>query len=165
MELTIPQKNTLKINSKKGCILIDPDAIEDAKIIIQSDPDAPMLDSTQDTLVIYGPGDFEASGVLIKGSKLDGGVSYSIDADDSRIIFAKSTSISRLTDEDDYDAVVIKAVEPVEESVLSAISSKLVVVYGDEVNIPEAIKQNRVNKINLKKIEDTSSNVVYLAKK
>lgn len=165
MELTTPQKNTLKINSKRGYILVDPDSSEDAKIIIQNDNDAPVIEQTSDNLVIYGPGDFESSGILIKGSRLDGGVSYSIDADDNRVLLAKSTSISKLTDEDDYDAVVVKAVEPVEESALSAISTKLVVVYGDENNIPDAIKQNKVNKINLRKTDDLGSNVIYLEKK
>lgn len=165
MELTVPRANTLKINCKNGYILVDPDISEDAKVIILNDVDNLDIKQTSDNLVIYGPGDYESSGILIKGSKLDGGVSYSIGAEDNRILLSQSSSISKLTDEDEFDAVVIKAVAPVEESALSAISAKLVVVYGDEANIPQNVKVNNINKLNFKKRDELGSNVVYLEKK
>ena len=37
MEFTSPSLNTLKINSKKGYILVDPEAGEDAKVVILAD--------------------------------------------------------------------------------------------------------------------------------
>lgn len=165
MELTSPILNTLKINSKKGYILIDPDSSEDAKIIVLSDGSTMDIAQTPDNLVIFGPGDFEASGILIKGTRQDSETIYSIDTGDGRALLASSTSISKLTDEDDYDAVIIKAVAPVTESDLSSISSQLVVVYGDEANIPETVKTSRFPKINLRKKEELGSNLVYLEKK
>lgn len=165
MELTSPRLNTLKINSKKGYILVDPDAAEDAKVIILSDDSEQDIPQTTERLVIYGPGDFEASGILIKGTRNDNQTMYSIDTGEGRILVASSTSISKLADEDDYDIVAVKAVGPIEESAISSLSSNLVVVYGDEVNIPDSLKDKRVPKVNNKKKEELESNVVYLEKK
>jgi hypothetical protein len=90
---------------------------------------------------------------------------YTIDTGEGRVLVAQSSSIEKLADEDEFDAVIVKAVTPVDEAALAALSSKLVVVYGDEANVPETIKANRVAKINLKKKEELTSNVVYLEKK
>lgn len=165
MELSVPSLSTLKISTKKGYILIDPETGEDAKVVILSDGSTKDIMQTSDNLVIYGPGDFESSGILIKGVRNDFETMYSIDAGEGRVLVVQSTSISKLADEDDYDAVIIKAVNEIDDAALSAISSKLVVVYGENEFIPESIKANSSTKLNLKKIEDLVSNVVYLEKK
>lgn len=165
MELTSPVINTLKINSKKGYILVDPDASEDAKIVILSDGSTTDIQQTSDNLVIFGPGDFEASGILVKGTRNEGETMYSVDTGDGRILVVSSQSIAKLADEDDYDVVAVKAVSPVEEASLSAISSKLVVVYGSEENIPETLKAKKIAKLNLKKRDEIEGNVVYLERK
>lgn len=165
MELNSPQLNVLKINSKKGYILVDPDTSEDAKVVILNDGSNKDLVQTEENLIIYGPGDFETAGILIKGVRPENETMYTVDSGEGRVLLAQSSSISKLTDEDEYDAVIVKAVTPVDEATLSALSSKLVIVYGDEANIPENIKANKVAKINLKKKEELTSNVVYLEKK
>ncbi len=81
------------------------------------------------------------------------------------MLHALSTSTSKLSADDDYDVVVVKAVTPVEEADLSSLSSKLVVVYGDDVNIGDTLKSQRINKINLKKRDEIPTNVFYLDKK
>lgn len=165
MELTSPRQNTLKINSKKGYILVDPDASEDAKIIILTDGSDDIIPQTPENLVIYGPGDFEASGILIKGTRPESETMYSIDSGDGRVLIVSSSSISKLTDVDDYDAIIVKAVGEVGDSTLAALSTQLVVVYGDEAFIPASLKEGKLNKINLKKKEELTTNVVYLEKK
>lgn len=115
--------------------------------------------------MIYGPGDYEASGILIKGTRNDNQTMYSIDTGEGRILVVLSTSIAKLADEDDYDIVAVKAVTPIEESAVSSLSSNLVVVYGDEANIPDSLKEKKVAKVNLKKKEELGSNLVYLEKK
>ncbi len=165
MELTSQRLNTLKINTKKGYLLIDPDSAEDAKIVILSDDSDQDIPQTSDYLVIYGPGDYEASGILVKGTRNDNQTMYSIDTGEGRILVVLSTSIAKLADEDDYDIVAVKAVSPIEESAVSSLSSNLVVVYGDEANIPDSLKEKRVAKVNLKKKEELGSNLVYLEKK
>ncbi len=165
MELNSPQLNVLKINSKKGYILVDPDTSEDARIVILNDGSDKDLIQTDENLIIYGPGDYETAGILIKGARGENETVYTIDTGEGRILVVLSSSISKLADEDEFDAVVVKAVTPVDEAALSALTSKLVVVYGDEANIPESIKANRIAKINLKKKEELTSSVVYLEKK
>ncbi len=165
MELSQPANSTLKINTKKGYILVDPDTSEEAKIVILSDDSEKDIVQTSDNLVIYGPGDYEASGILIKGTRNDFETMYSVDTGEGRVLVVQSGSISKLADEEDYDAVVVRSVSEVDEAALSAITSKLVVVYGDPSFIPEAVKANMVNKINLKKLDELTTNVVYLEKK
>ncbi len=144
---------------------MDPDTSEDAKVVILNDGSNKDLVQTEENLIIYGPGDFETAGILIKGVRPENETMYTVDSGEGRVLLAQSSSISKLTDEDEYDAVIVKAVTPVDEATLSALSSKLVIVYGDEANIPENIKANKVAKINLKKKEELTSNVVYLEKK
>jgi len=165
MELTSPRLNTLKISTKRGYILIDPDASEDAKVIILSDNSDQDIQQTPENLVIYGPGDYEASGILIKGTRPATETMYSIDASEGRMLFVPSSSISKLADETEYDAIVVKALAPVNESELSALSPNLVVVYGDPQFMPETLIEKKANKVNLKKKEEFESNVVYLEKK
>lgn len=165
MELTSPFNNTLRINTKKGYILVDPDSSEDAKIIILSDNSMQDIPQTSDNLVIYGPGDFEASGILIKGTRQDRETMYSVDTGEGRVLVVSSTSIAKLADEDDFDVVVVKATGSVDEAALSALTSKLVVVYGEDTNIPETLKAKKISKVSLKKRDEIEGNVVYLEKK
>jgi hypothetical protein len=165
MELTAPSSLTLKITSKKGIVLVNPSFVDEAAIVIIDDNAPDISEKYPETLVIYGPGEFESSGIMIKGTRPESDTMYVIDTGEGKILHAISTSIAKLSDEDDYDVVVIRAVSPVEEAELSALSSKLVVVYGDSENIPQAIKENTVNKINLRKKDELTSNVVYLEKK
>jgi len=165
MELTSPTSSTLKISSKRGYILVDPETSEDAKVVILSDGSEKEINQTADNLVIFGPGDFEGSGILIKGTRPETETMYSIDTGEGRALLVSASSISKLTDVDEYDVVIVKATALVEEAVLAALSSKRVVVYGDQSFIPETLLATKTNKINLKKQEELTSNVVYLEKK
>lgn len=165
MELTSPLTNTLKINTRKGNVLIDPENSDDARIIILSDNSKTEISQTPENLVIYGPGDFEAGGILIKGTRGDADTVYSIDTGEGRVLIASSSSVSKLSDEDDYSAVIVKATDTVDEATLDALSAGLVVVYGDPTFIPAHLAEKKVNKVNLKKIDELDSNVVYLEKK
>ena len=165
MELTTPSTTTLKIASKRGVILINPSVFDTATIVIIDDNHPDVSEKYPDSLIIYGPGEFESSGIMIKGTRSEMKTMYVIDTGEGKILHTISTSISKLTDEDDYDVVAIKAVAPVEEAALSSITSKLVVIYGESENIPQSLKDNAVSKINLKKKDELMSNVVYLEKK
>ena len=165
MELTSPNSLTLKIASKRGVVLINPSFVDDAKVVIIDDNLPDISEKYPDTLVIYGPGEFEVNGIMIKGARSENDTMYVIDTGEGKILHAISTSIAKLSDEDDYDVVAVKAVAPVEEAQLTSLSSKLIVVYGESSNIPQAIKDNTVNKISLKKKDELTSNIVYLERK
>lgn len=166
MELSAPSSNTLKITSKKGVVLVNPSFTDTTATIVLIDDNAlDISDKYPDSLVIYGPGEFESSGIMIKGTRSEKDTMYVIDTGEGKVLHALSTSIQKLSDEDDYDVVVVRAVSSVEEASLSSLSSKLVVVYGDSENIPQTVKDNTVNKINLKKKDELTSNVVYLERK
>ncbi len=165
MELTSPLTNTLKINTRKGSVLIDPEGSDDARIIILSDNSKTDIRQTSEDLVIYGPGDYEAGGILIKGTRGDADTVYSIDTGEGRILITSSSSVSKLSDEDDYSAVVVRATNAVDEATLDALSTGLVVVYGDSAFIPQHLAEKKVNRVNLKKIDELDGKVVYLEKK
>lgn len=165
MELTSPGAKTLKVNSKKGAVLFDPEYSDDCKIVISEDDAPDVSQKFQDTLVIYGPGEFEVGGIMVKGTRNDDKTMYEVDTGEGKMLHALSTSISKLSTEDEYDVVVVRAVSKVEEADLSSLSSKLVVVYGPEENVGDSLKTNKINKVSLKKLEDITTNVVYLEKK
>ena len=165
MELTAPNGATLKINSKKGNVLINPEFTDDAKIVIIDDGAPDISSKYSDSLVIYGPGEYEANGIMVKGTRGEDKTMYVIDTGEGKILHVLSSSSSKLSNEDEFDLVVVKAVAPVEEADLTSLSSKLVVVYGDEQNIAPVIRENRTNKVNLKKSEDITTNVGNLEKR
>ena len=163
MELTVPYQQTLKITGKNGHVLFSPQTADDAKIIILDDASDSSFDD--DVLCIYGPGEYEAGGIIVKGNRQEGSTKYEIDNGEGRALHVLSDSIAKLTDEDDFDVVIVKANGPLEESQLTSISSGIIVVYGEEGNIPEKIKENKVTKVTLRKKEELPANIVYLVKK
>lgn len=164
MELTQPYQNTLKINGKKGYVLFNPQAAEDAKIIILDDQGDPSQFS-DDTLCVYGPGEFEAGGIVVKGTRTEGSTMYEIENGEGRALHVLSDSVGKLSDEEDFDVVIIKAITPIEEAQLTSLSSGIIVVYGDVVNIPDKVKESKVSKVLIRKKEELPSNIVYLEKK
>lgn len=165
MELTSPSTNILKISSKKGYVLVDSDITDEAAIVVLSDNNTQGVKSEDGALIIQGPGEYEAKGIVVKGSRPDEDTTYIVDSGESTALLVSSSSIAKLSDEDDYDVVIVKADVPIDEAKLASLSSGLIVVYGDSNNIPEKVKETKSSKINLKKKEELGSNIVYLEKK
>lgn len=164
MELQRTANSTIKISSKKGIVLIDPDATPDAAIAIMSE-EVGNFDTTDETLIIEGAGEYEAKGISVKGVRIADTLSYEIDTEESKLLFALSSSLEKLADKDEFDGVLVKVVGPLDEGKLAAVTSGLVILYGDEANIPDNLKANRVSKVNLKKKEELPGNIIFLDKK
>jgi len=164
MDLTRVSENTVRLAFKKGVVLLDPDTFPDAVIAIVTD-DAGKYETTEDTLIIEGPGEYETKGIVVKGSRAEGAVVYELDSGEGKIMFAQSTSLAKLADEDEFDAVLIKVVEELDEAKVTSLSSGLTIIYGPAEFVPAKIRENTVTKINLKKKEELGANIVYLAKK
>ena len=114
MELQRITATTIKISSKKGIVLIDPDTTPDAAIAIMTE-DEGNYDTTDDTLIIEGAGEYEAKGISVKGVRIADTLSYEIDTEDSKLLFALSTSLEKLVDKDEFDGVLIKVVNALDE--------------------------------------------------
>ena len=164
MELQRITATTIKISSKKGIVLIDPDTTPDSAIAIMSEEEG-NYETTDDTLIIEGAGEYEAKGISVKGVRIADTLSYEIDTEDSKLLFALSTSLEKLVDKDEFDGVLIKVVNALDEGKLAAVTSGLVILYGDEANIPDSLKQNKVSKVNLRKKEELPGNIIFLDKK
>lgn len=164
MELTQPYQNTLKINGKKGYVLFNPQVAEEAKIVILDDNSDSSVFS-DDTLCIYGPGEFEAGGIVVKGTRSEGSTMYEVENGEGRALHVLSDSIAKLTDEDDFDVVIIKAITPIEEAQLSSLSRGIIVVYGDLENVPEKVRESKVTKVSIRKKDELPGNIVFLEKK
>lgn len=164
MELQCITGTTIKISSKKGIILIDPDTTPEAAIAIMTQEEG-SYETTNETLIIEGAGEYEAKGIVVKGIRVGQTPSYEIDTEDGKLLFALSSSLEKLTDEDEFDGVLIKVVDALDEGKLAAVTSGLIILYGDEANIPDGLKEHRVSKVNLKKKEELPGNILFLEKK
>lgn len=164
MELQRIAQNTIRISSKKGIILIDADLPPDASVVIMTN-DEFIYPTTDDTLIIEGAGEYEAKGIVVKGIAVAGVTTFEIDTEDSKLLFARSASLEKLSDKDEFDCVLIKVESMLDEGKLAAVTSGLVVLYGDEANIPDSLKEHRVSKVNLKKKEELPGNILFLEKK
>lgn len=164
MDLTRFGAQSVRLSLKKGSVTIDSDTTPDSAIAIMTE-EVGKYDTTDDVLIVEGPGEYESKGIVVKGSRVEGVTVYEIDSGDGKIMFALSSCLSKLSDEDEFDAVLIKAVDELDEAKIASLSSGLTIVYGDEALVPAKIKETTVYKINLKKKEELGANIVYLAKK
>lgn len=162
MELIFASKDSIKIRTKLSTFIIDPSEKSDGDVLVFTSPSSVSYD--RDKLIIEGPGEYEISGVYIKGEVVEGGILYEFSDDAKKIIVAPSEAVKTL-DAEGCSATVIHATARLEQKDVETLSSDLVVVYGDSQNIivdEQSLK--KVDRVNLKKIDELKGFVVYLTK-
>jgi len=163
MEIQFLPKEGLKIKTKEVTFLAPPFGKIDCDVILAfSQKEIPATDK----MAFYGPGEYEISGVSIKGIMENGTLLYSISEDTQKILLGRSTaSLTDMKDTEGYTAVIVRIDTKATENLLSGVSSEIVVLYGDSCEEgldPTTIK--KTEKINLKKIEELKEFTVILGK-
>lgn len=137
MEIVNVSKDCLKIKGKTGSLLIDPSSdmaktVADA-ILLLSQKKATVSKVEGYRLVVEGPGEFEVSGVKISAFELANHVSYDIRVDGVEILVTQAEVLQTAADKaKDFHIVVIRTDLPLNQSVITALSPQVVVLYGDK---------------------------------
>lgn len=163
MEIQFLPKEGLKIKTKEVTFLAPPFGKIDCDVILSfSQKDIPETDK----MALYGPGEYEISGVSIKGINENGTLLYSISEDTQKILLGGTTaSLTDMKDTEGYTVAIVRVDAKVTENLLSGVSSEIVVLYGDSAEEgldPTTIK--KTDKINLKKIEELKGFTVVLSR-
>lgn len=167
MEISKLGETGLRIKTKNTTVVVDPVAKTDAEIVIHLDRSVPL--NTKEVegvkLVIDGPGEYEVAGLSITGERVGQDVMYRMDDEAFGLILSSSRIAATAKEEDGEQALVIKAVTPVQADLLNAYVQDVGIVFGTPENLPqEGADVRRVPKVNLRKLEDLKGTVVVLAK-
>lgn len=161
MEIVKISDNSIKIKTKNVSIAVDPVTKTDSDIIIVTNESVSLVVPDDIKLLIEGPGEYEVGGVHIKGEKAGADFMYTIFDDAYRLYLLPMELISKVREDDDMDAIVIKATGEISKKDVSTLSSS-VIVYGVKGNMQEDENVKRLSRVNLKKKEEIKGFIVYL---
>lgn len=126
---------TLKIKSKKATIAFDPkQSIQkfDADCVILQDNDSDISRINNYRIVIDGPGEYEISGLKISGIKSEGGTIYVLSSENINTIVTKASYLEKFSSDKigEYQIVIINADSEINESKITAMEPRLIILYG-----------------------------------
>jgi len=165
MEISKVSNSSIKIKGKNASVVIDPSGKVDAEVVIASSlKDTLAIDKVEGKrLVISGPGEYEVGGISITGKDTKGGVSYQL-LEQVKVLFAPSSALSYVPDDEDFDALVIKLTGEVSKDAFAPINAKCVVLLGDiSLTHMKADEVESASKINLKKTAEISGKTFLIS--
>ncbi len=161
MEILAVSPTSFKIKSKNTSFIINPVKIDADVVLTTTTPHD--YSQFEGKLVISGPGDYEVSGVSIKGEKMGDGVAYTLLEENQTILILPSNKNVSTDDSENVTATVMILSEKLDEAV--NVSSELFVVVASEDLLPQDLSNvKKVDKVNLKKIEEYKGSIVHLSK-
>lgn len=135
MDIQIFENNTLKIKSKKTTIAFNPKkevSKFDADAILLNDKDTDVTRINNYRVVIDQAGEYEISGLKVSAIKSGDNILYGLSSDDTNTLIANASSLNE-TQKDklsEYEIVILNADSDVNQSVVTAIEPRVVVLYG-----------------------------------
>jgi len=153
-------QNGLKIGTGGVNVFINPESDVDNGVIILPSPNA-SFDTTDERLIIEGPGEYEFQGIYIKGIRKNGFISYTIKANEREVYFTTSEGLASVPEDEPFDTVVVEVTEAIDDSQVSNMSYPLVFIDRKEL-LPSSLEAQRVKSINLKKLSPEERNIFIL---
>lgn len=139
MDLTVLDKNSIKIKGKKSTLVVDPTSKSpktpaDAVLLLGTDGSVERVEGKR--LVVNDDGEYEVGGIKITGaSHLDSGIVYNLNIDSTQTILARTSTLEKLTDTANEAQIAILNVDsPLNESIIAALEAKVIVLYGEKAN-------------------------------
>ena len=163
MEVVRLGDKSIKIRSKNATIVVDPSTKTDADVIVimTSGIDISFVQTAK--LIIQGAGEYEVMGVAIKSEQQGNGLWISVMDDPYKILICLSTNVGKATEEEGYDALVVKATDLVQKDLLASFAQKVCIVFGSSEFLPTG-DVKIFSKVNIKKLEEVAGSIVVLGK-
>ncbi len=135
MDFQILGEESLKIKGKKVSIAVDPKekiAKFDAEAIVATSKDYDQSRVSDYRVIVEGPGEYEVSGLKISGIKSDGSTIYELDSEGANILVTKASALENISTDklDEYKIVVVNADSEINQTVITAMEPRVVVLYG-----------------------------------
>ena len=139
MEITSISPNALKVRGKQSTFAINPFDIN-TKIAAASAIFFARIKNTLPTknfeeapVVIQGPGDYEVGGIKIVGSRVGESFIYRITVDGVVLLAAQTSALVKAKDSvSDYDMLVLEADAMADQSVITSLNAKVIILYGEK---------------------------------
>ncbi|MEK7517768.1 MAG: hypothetical protein AAB583_04415 [Patescibacteria group bacterium] len=136
MDISILSQNCIKLKGKKAIIIVDPEkqtpkTSADAILLTGIDFDTSRISDSR--VILNGPGEYEIKGSKISGAATPKYAIYKLLMDNISIILGKPVDFSKL--ESNFtacDVAVLNADHEFNESFVTALSPKMVVLYGEK---------------------------------
>lgn len=139
MDLTVLDKNSIKIKGKKSTLVVDPSPKSpktpaDAVLLLGKDGAVERVEGFR--LVVNDDGEYEVGGIKITGeSKLDSGIVYNLNIDATQTILARTSTLEKMTDTASEAQIAILNVDSsLNESIIAALEAKIIVLYGEKAS-------------------------------
>lgn len=166
MEVTRLTDTSIKIKTKTAILVVDPNNKAEADVILLVDPnDADVKMVTNSRITIEGPGDYEIMDVAIQGKTFGNYYGYTIDDGMSKIYVIPSVAVEKEKDEEGLNALIVKAVEGFDIEKVTSFAPDLCLAFGDAMQIDHATEAKKVNKINVRKFDDSLKGQIVLLRK
>lgn len=137
MDIQIFDASSLRIKSKKTTLAFDPQKSiakfdADAIVLTGKDNDPSRINNSR--LVISGPGDYEVSGLKISGKGSLEEMIFELSSENTNILVAKTSILNNLPSDKigDYSIVILNADEDLNQSVVTAMEPRIVILYGEK---------------------------------
>lgn len=132
MEIALLQKTGLRIKGKTATFVINPHDVAGANAALVLD-DSVDPASTEESVVLNGPGEYEIGGVKISGTRGDKGVLYSLAIDGMDVLIGKIETLSAMQHKlKEHNIVISLCNEPANASFLTSLAINVVLFYGDK---------------------------------
>lgn len=175
MEITKLANSGVRIKAKNTAFIVDPgqgklegaaqkgSAMEGDVVILYEKPQDYSKFSGK--LVIDSPGEYEVGGVSIKGERIRGFLAFDFFEDGQKLVVISNPDITGDIETEDSKVALVRLAKKLGDETLSSIQSDIVSFYGPEEFLPQEKETlKRIDKINLKKIEELKGYLVYLSK-
>lgn len=134
MEISVQSLNSLKIRGKQASVVINPQdktAVYNAAILI-GNPTKSSLNLADGVVVIDGPGEYEAGGVKIGGTKVDDKTIYTISIDGVEVLVGDRDSLEKAYQKvKEHNVLLVHANSVGTVSFVSSLGMNALVFFGE----------------------------------
>jgi hypothetical protein len=135
MEISVQDKNSLKIRGKHSAVYINPQdktANYNMAILIGS-PAKSSLKIKDDVVVIDGPGEYEAGGIKVSGIKSENGTVYSISLDNMELLLGDLEGLEKIHQKlKEHHVAVVYAGAVGNTSFATSLSMNALLFFGEK---------------------------------
>lgn len=141
MEISIVDKNTIKIKGKNVNFIVDPTSLmpktpADAVLFMKdfNDVDSAVSKVAEARVIITGPGSFEVGGARVSAVRAGSGLFYSLNIDGLNISLGNTAGVQEQQDNASSGVLVLNVDSDFKESMISSFEPSVAVLYGDKAD-------------------------------
>lgn len=135
MDIQILSEGSIKIKIKKTSIVVNPSLSmpkTEADVVLSFEKNTDASKVAEYRLLVDGAGEYEIGGLKISATKLGEDLTFAFGLDSFEASLVKASSLSGLSLDKvkNYDAVLVDADADINESALTAMEPRIIVLYG-----------------------------------